>query len=358
MDTPQGYNPQETQAHPGRLPHERLRAVSRRGMVFEWVLAGLMVLVVNAAAVALLDRYDPNRFRVQVAVKYELLREHGGAYDSLILGDSTPNQGIVPEMLNERVGGDWLNLCTIANMLAASDAWLLSEYIDRYGPPKRVIVCHVPDMWPRTVDPAIIAQARVPLSAFDDLEPPVELGPAQTLRMAATRYAPLYSKNVSLNHLAFKPWQIQDLRSGFTPDGYMPTRGHQDHWSQAIDNAILGQAEHRFAVSEINALAMQRMIDLAQEHGFVIYLTPGSATEELAASPDYQHNFAAMIEQYRAWADSSDHLTLILPEPQTFPDALMYDEDHVNTRGAAVWTERIARAMLEAESNAQPEAGP
>ena len=42
--SPEGYNPQETQTD-DRLPRERLRAVSVRRIVVEWLVAGAVVLV-------------------------------------------------------------------------------------------------------------------------------------------------------------------------------------------------------------------------------------------------------------------------------------------------------------------------
>ncbi len=347
--SPQGYNPHETQAQ-DRLPRERLRAVSVGRIVLEWVLAGAVVLLVNLLAFATLERYDPNRFRVQVAVKYEILREHGDQYDSLILGDSTPNQGIMPGILDEQVGGRWLNLATVANLLAASDAWLLDEYIDRYGAPKAVLISHVPDMWAREVDASVISQAPVAVSRFDELKPAVKLKPGELAKMYLTRYAPLYSKNDSLNELLKKPWKVRDLRGGFDPDGFMPMREAEPGWHAAQQTAIAAYEDKSFKVSAINEQAMQRVIELAKEHGFTVYLLPGSVSQGLAQSQGYQGNFQAMMQQYQAWADASEQVRLILPRPQVFPDALMYDEDHVTLEGAKEWTTQIAQAILAQRS--------
>lgn len=348
--SPEGYNPLETQAD-DRLPRERLRAISVKRMVLEWLVAGCVVLSINVAAFAAMDRYDPNRFRVQVAVKYELLRERGAQYDSLILGDSTPNQGVIPSILDEQVGGRWINLATVANLLTISNAWLLEEYIDSYGPPKNVVIALVPDMWPREADPVVFSQAEVPISSFAGLNPPLSLSAREKLRMFATRYLPLYSKNESLNQLIRKPWKVEDLRGGFSEDGFMVTHEQEDGWLEDLEVAKLEHWQQPFSVSEINEQGMRRVIELAELHGFIVYLTPGSASEGLATSPGYARNFNGMIEAYRAWANSSDNLVLILPEPQTFPDEMMYDEDHVLEAGAVVWSTRIAESILVSKAN-------
>ncbi len=349
--SPGGYNPQETQAH-DRLPRERLRAVGVKRVVAEWLIAGVVLLAVNAAAFAALERYDPNRFRVQVALKYELLQEQGGQYDSLILGDSTPNQGVMPAVLNEQVGGSWLNLATVANMLAVSDAWLLQDFIERHGPPKRVLICHVPDMWPRGVDPLVLSEADVPILGFGELDPSLELSRGDQLQIFKTRYLPLYSKNDSLSRMTIKPWKIEDLRGMFQDDGFMPIAEQEAGREEAIQHAIAEHKKKPFKVSEVNEQAVQRIIALAEQHGIEVYLTTGSASRELAKSPGYRRNFDAMIEQYRAWAAQSNRLTVILPEPQTFADELMFDEDHVTREGAEVWTTRLAEAIRSAELDA------
>lgn len=354
-DSPGGYNPLETQAE-DRLPRERLRPVGVGRVVMEWLVAGLVVVVLNFAAMAVLDRYDPNRFRVQVGVKYEVLREQGGSYDSLILGDSTPNQGVMPAVLNDRVGGSWANLATVADMLAASDVWLLTEFVDLHGPPERVLVCHVPDMWARDPNPLVLAEADVPLSGFDDLDPPLSLGLGEKWGVFKSRYLPLYSKNDSLSVLLMKPWKAKDLRGLYDASGFMSVDGQEPGWSEAIAAAKREHEEKAYKLSAINEQAMTRLIELAEQHGFTVYLTPGSCSRGLAQSPGYRRNFSGMIQQYRAWADASERVVLILPEPQVFADAMMFDEDHVNAEGAEAWTGRIADAILESErSAAQPE---
>ena len=349
MTRPAGYNPDETLTDDG-LPRERLRDVRWRAVAVEWAVALAVVLVVNVAAIAALGRVDPNRFRVQVEVKYERLRENGKDYDSLILGDSTPNQGIKPAILDEAVGGRWMNLATVANMLALSDAWLLEEYIDQHGAPKRVIVSHVPDMWPRKADPGVMSQAPIAMGDYKTLNPPMDWSLKDKVVVLGTRYVPLYSKNESLLQIVQKPWKVSDLRKSFGQDGFMQVEGQVAGWPKVIDAAISEHEAEPFELSQDNANAMRRLIEIAEQHDFMIYLTPGSVSQPLAQSPGYQHNFDAMIRQYQQWADSSEHITLILPAVQSFPREMMFDEDHVNAKGAEAWTRRIAEAIRRAEN--------
>ena len=348
-ESPGGYNPEETQAH-DRLPRERLRSVSLRKLILEWGVAVVVVLAINAVAIAAIHQFDPNRFRVQVGVKYDLLRDAGGDYDSLILGDSTPNQGVIPSVLGEEAGGTWANLATVADMLALNSVWLLTEYIERYGPPERVLLCHVPDMWHREVDLKILSQAKIPINGFGELDPPLGLGAKDKLELFTTRYAPLYSNNESLSRLVMKPWKAENLHHMFDADGFMPMAEQEEGWQEAIEAAKLEHLQQPFAVSDINARSVQRLIDMAQEHGFTLYLTPGSVSPGLAGSAGYQRNFDDMIEQYRAWAASSERVVLILDTPQSFPTPMMYDEDHVTLEGAQRWSKRIAEAIRRHEA--------
>ena len=348
MTRPAGYNPDETLTDDG-LPRERLRDVRWRAIGVEWAVAVAVVAVINVFAIAALNRVDPNRFRVQVEVKYERLRENGKGYDSLVLGDSTPNQGIDPKVLDQQVGGRWMNLATVANMLALTDAWLLDEYIDQYGAPKRVIVAHVPDMWARKADPGVMSQAPVGVNDYTKLDPPIDWSAKDKVVVLGTRYFPLYSKQQSLLQLVQKPWKAKDLRGSFGADGFMSVDGRVGGWPEAVEAAIAEHAEEPYGLSDENRRAMQRLIELAGQYHFMIYLTPGSVSQPLAESPGYRRNFDAMIQQYRAWAASSDRVTLILPEPQAFPREMMFDEDHVNAKGAEAWTNRIAEAIKQSE---------
>ncbi|MGB0766091.1 MAG: hypothetical protein ACPGYV_00110 [Phycisphaeraceae bacterium] len=346
MTQPKGYNPDETHVEDG-LPRERLRAVRPRTLVIEWVIALGVLLAINFAAFALLDRFDPNRFRVQVEVKYDRLETAGAKYDSLILGDSTPNQGIMPSVLGKRVGGAWLNLATVADLQAVNGAWMLGRYIDAYGPPKRVILCHVPEMWRRDLDPAAFVQTPFSIGQFDELDPPLNFAWDDRLWGAVTRYAPIYSKNTSLTEFAMKPWALRDLREDFQADGFMAVEGMTSEWAESIERAAQSHAEKPYALSEHNRVAMERMIEMAETHGFDLYLLPGSVSEALAASPGYRHNFVGMMADYQRWAASSDRVVLLSDRMQAFPDEMMYDEDHVNVLGAQAWSERAAAYLAE-----------
>lgn len=352
MKGPEGYNPTETQAEQ-HLPSERLRAVKRWHVFGEWAVMALVVLAVNVGAFIALKRYDPNRFDVQVVVKYERLREDGGKFDSLILGDSTANQGLMPRVFNEQLGGAWLNLATVANMLAVSDAWQLDEYIKKNGAPRRVIVCHVPDMWARKADPGVMGKAPIAMGDFEKLVPPIKWSLKDRVLVLGNRYVPIYSKSTSLSEMVKKPWALRDLRADFGADGFMAVKGQAKDWEAAVAAAILEHEKDPYELSEINTQAMAAVIALAEQHGFNVYLTPGSVSGPLAESPGYRRNYEAMLEQYRRWAESSERVFLALPDPVVFDDAMMFDEDHVNVEGAEVWSGRLADAIKAAERSAE-----
>src|SRR5262245_21638399 len=116
-------------------------------------VTGATVLVVAFVAWSgkLLEGEPPDGGSIRVFQKWRLLDLQNEPVDWLVLGDSSGDTGVSPEAIEGGLGGTYLNLCTMAPMLAVTDAWMLGEYIRRVGRPRNVIGVHVYDTWRRHV---------------------------------------------------------------------------------------------------------------------------------------------------------------------------------------------------------------
>lgn len=306
----------------------------------------LLVGVINFAALAYLDRYSPNLGYWLLNTKWQMLLRLEQPVDWLILGDSTGNQGVASGVLRSKLGGTVLNLCTFGNALAVNDAWMLQTYINRFGPPRAVVIVHTYNVWHReTMDEVL---ARIPLSwgYWNRLEPSIESNTKRLMNLFLLRYFPLYSQNESLAMPVRKPLTVLRGHPPLSDDGFM-------HTSKALPEAVKRDTvkhieftqKTAFEFSEINRRALDTIQELAERYGFDVYLANGPIYRELYEDRRFQVYFAKVVERLKAWAEESARVHYILREPVTFAQQEMQNADHLISSAAPIYTEYMAAAI-------------
>lgn len=141
------------------LPSEKPPDENAGSALWGTLLGTLAVaLLVNALAAAYLDWRPVNLGYRVIKTKWRLLAAQRRPVGWLVLGDSTGNQGIVPEVLSEKLGGSTLNLCTIGALGAWNDAWMLEAYARVAGAPRHVLVVHTYQAWTHPLNIEAVAQ--------------------------------------------------------------------------------------------------------------------------------------------------------------------------------------------------------
>lgn len=167
-----------------RLPEEKIAPVTPRKILGSVVGCLLMLGAANYLADWFLTSYSSNGGYKIAQVKWSKLLTLQRPVDVLVLGDSTGLQGVDPTVLDQTLGGRSLNLCTVGNMLVVNSAWMLDQYIQRFGPPKQVVLVHTYDVWHRKVNSStrlLLAETPLPWGAWDAFEPEIDLGPEISL---------------------------------------------------------------------------------------------------------------------------------------------------------------------------------
>ena len=210
-----------------QLTHEAIQPTNGRAATFTILGTIFFVLVANWAVMWLAETYPYNRGYWLVEQKWEKLEALTAPVDWLIVGDSTGNQGLVPEVLEERLGGTAVNLNTVGNMAALDDVWMLEAYIEQFGSPDQLLIIHSYDAWHRDVDPVFVAKTPLPWNSWQNkFAPPLLLTTQEKLNIWLARYFPLYADNVSLSVLirerVFLQRPILQTRYALQPNGFMP----------------------------------------------------------------------------------------------------------------------------------------
>lgn len=322
------------------LPKETLPPCTARRLTS--VIAGALILValVNVAAWWYLGRYTPNTGYLLIRAKWGMLANLKQPVDLLILGDSSGNQGVDPETLRDSLGVSSVNLCTIGDALVLDDAWMLEEYIARYGPPKGVLIVHGYDMWSRDINVSVLS--RIPGSWWTR-QPRLAFGLQDRIRVYLNRYVPLYTETASLGWVIRHPWSAFQTQLSIRPDGFMvETTAEPDRVKSDADVHRQFVRQRTRVLSAVNRAALTRIVQLADQHGFGLCLAPGPINDSLALDTAFQSYFTAIRDTLAAVTASSPRTFFPLTAPMTFPAEQMQSADHVVYSGAAEFTARLA----------------
>ena len=319
----------------------RSTAITIGGTIFFLFLA-------NWAVLWLAEAYPYNRGYWLVQQKWELLQELSAPVDWLIVGDSTGNQGLVPDVLEARLGGTAVNLNTVGNMGAVDDVWMLQAYIERFGPPAHVLIIHSYDIWHRDVESVFVAKTPLPWSSWQNTYvPPLILTAQEQRNVWLARYLPLYADNLTLGSLIrdrlFLQRPIFQKRFSLQVDGFMPLGSvpTSAQVSGDVQRHLSFVANNTFVMADMNQQALAHFINLAETYDIDVYLAFGPINEALGMEELFQTYLEQVRTGLEAFADQSDALYL-LETTAMFPADQMENADHVILEAAIIYTELIA----------------
>lgn len=341
-------------------PDETVHPVTLRGVILTFVGALVLVLLCNLFIAPRLLTNAPNLAGWIIGYKWQLLFGLGKPTDWLILGDSSCNQGVDPAVLGEEMNGDAVNLCTIGDMLAVNDAWMLEWHIRNYGPPKAAVMVHVYDIWNRSFDPARMGSVPLGYSELRELSPPVRLRSRELGKYLETRYLPIYANNRSLQAVL----RLGDpLRRGLGATRNVDARGFLAANVAAPDSVRRDFEGHRkwlggkqFSMSGDNARALRHIAALAEQYQFDVYLASAPIYEGLAEDPEFRKYYADLERELQTFAPSGGRLHL-LPALITFPADSMQNADHVVAGAARSYTRRLAEGIRSLVLSARTSTG-
>jgi hypothetical protein len=278
----------------------------------------------------------------------------------LFLGDSTCNQGVRPDVWNRMNDSTTssLNLCTMADMLAVGDSWMLQTYLRSHGRPEGgVVIVHAYDMWPRGSDSYEALLAHIPLSwgFWRRLQPPVVLSTKTMVKVALAKFAPIYSENQSIKDAISNPASLLGEQFQLDEYGFMPRD------EPSVVNVRVDAAEHlklprgsTITISDENRNALLRLRALAQDWRVHIYIAGSPVFEGLLTDPALRRYITQMNAAICDVIRPSAYVHCLFDEAVTFRAEEMQNADHVTTAAAAVYTRRLAAAVRAVQLTRRP----
>lgn len=336
------------------LPAEQPAPAAPRSIALGLTLAAVLFVVANHYLADYLRQVPLNRGYFLVDSKWSLLERLESPVETLVFGDSSGNQGVVPDLLARDLGATALNMCTIGDMLTMNDAWMLGAYLERFTPPRRVLLVHVYDIWHRQIDRNAVMRIPLSFGYWRRLRPRVEMSLGDEWKYVLQRHLPAWSQDQTLQKLFLRPfgpplgggWQIG-------ADGHMAVIAANP---EGVQRDAVGHLRFvkrkRFKLSTDNRAALERLAELASEHGFTIYLAPSPVYEGLGSDPAFRRYITDLNRELDAFSARHPQVVRILDAPPGFPASEMTNADHLTLAAARRYTALLTSAILRSEGGA------
>ena len=349
--------------------HEREHESPGVGRLVGIVLVMLLVVLgINAFAGDYLEDNTTNLGYRYISHKWKVLEELDEPVDWLVLGDSSVAQGFDPRILETDESETAINLGTIGVYGLIDDWWMLEEYVERFGPPKKVIIVHVYDVWKRGFPRRLLG--KIPRERAMTKKAAKYFGMSWRSRRDRwlARYVPLYSEKRSIRagfelawHEATKTEkEMKKLRrrdSRFPQDDPVFTESGFVEVCEAIPrSANRDYRQHRQSltknptakISRTNWHALRNMGYLAQRKGFDIYVVNGPIHRKLPRTAAFKEHWGQLRGQLEEKIDTLDWVHF---EPGFFrasPKELT-SVDHISCDAAPRYTRWLIKRVKRLE---------
>ena len=310
-----------------------------------WLLFGLT----NWGANLYLKNFPQNRGYWLIQQKWSLLKSLKQPVDWLVLGDSSCNQGIIPNVLEQELSGKAINLCTIGDSLVLNDAWMLSKHIKEYGAPKNIILVRVYDVWQREINWNVTSQTPLAWGYWNNLEPKVAVSFQQQKEIFLNRYIPLYSQNTSLKKVIEESDRAFEKRYQLAQKGFMAVEKANSWEVEEDTKRHIKDTKDKtdYSFSQTNQQAIASIIKLAEEHDINIYIANSPLYKGLYQNPDFRAYYDGVQRELNKISDRSNKVKRIFPIPMTFSKDQMDNADHVITSAAEEYTKQLAKEIKQ-----------
>lgn len=326
-----------------KIPKEIIPKTSTKTILRTILSTLTLVMLANITIAMLLPLVQPNRGYWLIQQKWNWILNTKTPVDTLVLGDSSGNQGFIPKVYSNITGRSAYNACTIGDMTLSNDAWMLDKYLKRHKPPKRVIILHTFDAWNRPPQPSCLAN--IPIS-IGQLHPRLKLNIKQQKDYWLCRLFPLYSYSYSIKELILKPQQAFSERFHIT-NGYMCVQNPDpDRVHESVSNHITYIKNHPdFSLNTSQVTALKHINDLAAAFTFQVFLVNTPFCDQLNDNPVLPPYYEQVLRWFNQITQNLSNITFI-GETITYPANIMEQDDHLIHETALDFTERASKILL------------
>ena len=253
----------------------------KTGVAVSLSVALLFVFMVNLVAYSYLRIQPPNTEMPQTKWGWAFrpvpdfvgINQLKSPVDTLLLGDSTCDKNLPAGAFADRLGGSAINLGNINESSFLTDAWMLGDYVNRFGPPRNVLISRS-SPWGYVRQHDIEFMSAIPLAwgYWNQLGAVPDWKPGELRNLFITRYGVLYSNADILKDRLVKIWTIFNYPIHPVQPSREYTRGSHDPQGPFDINKHLPNFYYdQFNPNLDTTIALRYMSNLARAKHFQLY---------------------------------------------------------------------------------------
>jgi hypothetical protein len=331
---------------PGSLPKEVITPISAKTLASilgsTWVLVFAICIAMNSY----LASYPERRPLWSNRGKWQVLDNLKAPVDWLVLGDSSGAFSIDRQTFEDGIGGTSVNLATTANHLPITDAWMLQEYMKRFGPPKGILL--VRGIWSWTKrdmgSHSRRALADVPRGwgYWSKLYPRLNFGFWDKLYYLQQRFLPILTDPLGARAL-FHPELETNPETGILyGDGYLAlSTPNPEKVLERSRRALKRFNLHGHNIPVSNLYVLDTFGRLSLRDGFEVYMIDGPIYRELFHAPNFQKHYWPISKRLSRLMRGHPHIARLLERPMLFEADEMENPDHIVHPATVGFTQRI-----------------
>jgi hypothetical protein len=267
--------------------------------------------------------------------------------DILLLGDSGCRVNLTTGPFADRMWASVINLGNTAQTSMLNDAWMLSDYLNRFGPPKTVVVTRTSVGYAVNHNIEFMANPPLPWAYWDryGIAPDWKNGEIRDLLIA--KYFVLYSDADVLRADVLKPWDL--FKPGIRPrvPSHTYTAGDiQPKVPMDIATRTPKFYFDSFLATPDSTNAVSYMASLAREYGFQLYFTLQCEWDE-AINGGLRSAHIAAEKEYLARFTDAKYVQALEQLPKTlFKTDQMESPNHLWHGAEQIYSEEIVNSIL------------
>lgn len=320
----------------------------KKGIVISIAVAIVFVLVCNFAAYKYVEEQSVNSTQGSVMEAWLGIQKLGEPVDVLLLGDSSGGANLATGAIADRLGGRVINLGNNAGSSLLMDAWMLSDYITKYGAPRTVLVTRTSQAYTIIHSVEYMSNVPLPWAYWDDFGLAPEWKDGELRQLFIEKFAVLYSDADFLRERLPKIWGLFKTNvaprvpsHGYTA-GYLKSDKQDD---MDINTRTPSAYFSKFYLNKDPYNAIKYMADLARNYRFQLYFTLQPEWDEAIKAGLRTEHLAAQRKFISQFTDET-YVHIVEQVPRTlFARAQMQNPNHLWHGSERIYTEEIVNGI-------------
>jgi hypothetical protein len=260
---------------------------------------------------------------------------------TVLLGDSTCLTSVVTGPFADRLGGQVVNLATVAQTSMLMDAWMLAEYVEQVGVPENlVLVRGFPGSYTISHNIEYMAAMPLPWNFWEHFGIRPAWKPGETQQLFMTKYAALYSASDTISSRVTNIWNIFNHQ----PDIGSLENTYFNGSTVAADPMDLSKAlpqtylASKYKINDDTTTALRYISDLAKKKNFQLYILFQPEWDE-AIKAGLRANLISAQKNYLSQFIDPEYVHIVFDESLTFKKDQMQNPNHLRPGAERVYTE-------------------